>query len=426
MHAYAADDPVFLAMNARGQRETDGELGDFCVDCHAPMAVRLGLTTDGLNLHEVPAAYKGVTCYFCHNVESVEGTHNNPLELSMDGTMRAGLKDPVANDSHASEFSTSHDRGHFDSSRMCGSCHDIITPAGVHIERTYDEWLATFYADSSEEDAELPAPFALTCNGCHMPGVTGAIASVDGAPVDRRRHEHHFVGVDVALTEFPDASSAGELKATQLAEIAEVRRSSLCSSLCVDPGDAQDTTVVTLWLHNESAGHAWPSGAAQDRRAWVELVGFIGTDAFYESGVVASDVAIADLDDPDLWLFRDFIFDGDGNEVHMFWDARDYTSSALEAAADISEDATTWVSRSYEIPSADVERVTSRVRIRPMGFDVLDDLIATGDLDPAIREQMLTFNVEPTQLEWTEATASPSAEYGSCVHTSSSCRAPGI
>lgn len=50
MHAYAAEDPVFLAMNARGQRETQGALGSFCVQCHAPMAVRTGATTDGLNL----------------------------------------------------------------------------------------------------------------------------------------------------------------------------------------------------------------------------------------------------------------------------------------------------------------------------------------------------------------------------------------
>src|SRR4051812_42737985 len=39
MHAYASKDPVFRAMNERGQRETNGELGDFCVKCHAPMAV---------------------------------------------------------------------------------------------------------------------------------------------------------------------------------------------------------------------------------------------------------------------------------------------------------------------------------------------------------------------------------------------------
>jgi len=40
MHAYSSNDPVFLAMNRRGQRETAGALGKFCVNCHAPMAVR--------------------------------------------------------------------------------------------------------------------------------------------------------------------------------------------------------------------------------------------------------------------------------------------------------------------------------------------------------------------------------------------------
>ena len=55
MHAYAADDPVFVAMNQRGQRETAGALGDFCVKCHAPVAVHDGLTTDGLNLATLPS-----------------------------------------------------------------------------------------------------------------------------------------------------------------------------------------------------------------------------------------------------------------------------------------------------------------------------------------------------------------------------------
>src|SRR5688572_10024849 len=54
MHAYAARDPVFIAMNQRGQEETGGALGSLCVNCHAPMAVRTGATVDGLNLDQVP------------------------------------------------------------------------------------------------------------------------------------------------------------------------------------------------------------------------------------------------------------------------------------------------------------------------------------------------------------------------------------
>src|ERR1041385_4953023 len=63
MHAYASRDPVFLAMNRRGQEETNGGLGSFCVGCHAPLALREGATSDGLNLDEVPQHLQGVTCY---------------------------------------------------------------------------------------------------------------------------------------------------------------------------------------------------------------------------------------------------------------------------------------------------------------------------------------------------------------------------
>src|SRR5580704_15773848 len=78
MHAYASKDPVFLAMNARGQRETGGALGTFCVQCHAPMAVRDGMTTDGLNLSSLPAVYQqGVSCFFCHSIESVGSAHGD-------------------------------------------------------------------------------------------------------------------------------------------------------------------------------------------------------------------------------------------------------------------------------------------------------------------------------------------------------------
>src|ERR1043165_7437703 len=66
MHAYASEDPVFVAMNKRGQRETNNELGDFCIKCHAPMAVNLGVAT-GTNFDPaaLTPATKGITCYFC-------------------------------------------------------------------------------------------------------------------------------------------------------------------------------------------------------------------------------------------------------------------------------------------------------------------------------------------------------------------------
>lgn len=118
MHAYASQDPVFLAMNRRGQRETDHGLGEFCVNCHAPMAVVEGATTDGTNLEELPSHLQGVTCYFCHNVVAVNGDHNNMLELANDTTMRGGIRNPVQPSAHRAEFSALHDRNDPRSSQL--------------------------------------------------------------------------------------------------------------------------------------------------------------------------------------------------------------------------------------------------------------------------------------------------------------------
>ena len=146
MHAYASEDPVFLAMNRRMLRETKGESASFCVGCHAPLAFRLGLTKDGSNLAELPKSVQGVTCYYCHSVDAVEGTHDNPLHLATDGVLRGGIRDPARSMPHRGAHSNLHDREQPESSSMCGACHDVITPHGAHIERTFVEWKASLYA----------------------------------------------------------------------------------------------------------------------------------------------------------------------------------------------------------------------------------------------------------------------------------------
>lgn len=431
MHAYAAEDPVFRAMNARGQRETNGELGDFCVRCHAPAAVALGLTEDGLNLDELPQKHRGVTCWFCHQVEAVEGTHNNPLQLAFDELLRADVPNPLEPPTHGVARSDYFDRNALASAQLCGSCHDIVTPGGAHIERTYAEWLDSFYSDASPDDPGEAQLYAQTCNDCHMRRSTGPIADYPGVRGDRDRHSHMFVGVDVALTDFPDAELGPQLRAEQRAAIDDVRESSLCASLCVREDLEDGGAEVTVWLHNEAAGHSWPSGSTPDRRAWVELIASDdGEQVLFESGVVAGDQAIAELDDPNLWLLRDRIFDADGNETHMFWEAMSVESELLAVPDTFGAGAheLTWAHRNYSL-STMPERVQMRVLLRAIGREVLQDLVDSGDLDPALLEQFETFEVPPASLEWTVADAEPSmgeVDYGSCVSSSPGCKSPFI
>ncbi|MCB9574312.1 MAG: hypothetical protein H6709_19700, partial [Kofleriaceae bacterium] len=316
MHAYAADDPVFLAMNKRGQEETNGELGDFCVNCHAPMAVRLGLTTDGLNLDEVPQYAKGVTCYFCHSVESVGESHNNDITLATDGIMRGGLSNPVASPKHAMMTSPLVDADNQASSAMCGACHDVVTPAGVHLERTFEEWNDSIFASTD------PATH-LSCGQCHMKSRTDVAAEVPGLDVPLRQNgvrDHKFAGVDVALTPWPE-------KEAQLEAIQGDLDPSLLPRLCVVPLEGGR---IDYRLDDVGPGHMWPSGAAHDRRAWAEVIAYDADDnVLMQTGVVLDGEDPDPVADPWIWEMRDYVYDADGAPVKYFWEVRQTLTGLL-------------------------------------------------------------------------------------------------
>ncbi len=477
MHAYASDDPVFRAMNARGQRATDGGLGDFCVKCHAPMAVHEAATTDGTNLDSVDPKLKGVTCYFCHDADAVNGTHNNPLHLADDVTMRGeyprpypvcdpqcGMVDPpiTANKAHPSLYSKRHDRDQLDSSSLCGSCHDIVSPAGASIERTFQEWLSSQFAGSDNTNdggtncPGLP-PFAgLTCSQCHMLQSGGAqpIAQYAGVP-QRRVHDHAFPGVDAALS--------SPLTATQVQannQFLNTTFNTFQSAICVweIPGMSPPQAAIRIILDNVSAGHAVPSGSAQDRRLWTEVVAYKNGSVIYESGVVPDGGSPLDVPDggpgpdggtlsgdPDRWLARDCMFNGSGAETHNVWEAASYESNLFPVSPTVCQtDPRFYLSHVMQffprsgcsVPegtpggfqactgtfSPVPDRVTLRVRLQPIGSDVLDELVTSGDLDPSLPASMPIYELG-TQLEWTPQTAIlvfnppglPGADSATCV-----------
>ena len=394
MHAYAADDPVFIAMNELGQRETGGELGDFCVQCHAPMAVREGATTDGLNLGELPQHLKGVTCFFCHSVEAVTDDHNNPLELATDLAMRGEVSDPIESNAHDSVYSELLDRRQVAaSSAMCGACHDIITPAGVHLERTYLEWQDSVFNKPAEQGG-------LSCGGCHMEGRDDVIADVEGVPL-RRRKEHAWPGIDIAVTPWPDPE-------IQLEGIERDLFAAITPKLCFNPDNGGQ---IEYTLDNVFAGHMLPSGATQDRRMWATVVATAGGATLLETGVVAEGQPVAEVaaTDPLLWQLRDFAVDENGEEAHFFWQVRDVTSELLPPA--VTNDPADprfihSVTRTFPLAGAGTpDRIEAETHIRPIGLEIIDILIAETSLDPAVRDAQPTFDIGGTRLVWTAEAA---------------------
>jgi hypothetical protein len=396
MHAYASDDPVFRAMNARGQRETGGQLGSFCVQCHAPMAVAENATKDGTNLDHVDAKLHGVTCFFCHSVDQVNGTHNDPLHLATDLAMRGPLSDAVSNAAHTSTYSSLHDRDQLASASMCGACHDIVNGHGAAIERTFAEWQASVFSH---------APGGTTCGQCHMNESTTpeAIAQAPGAPATRRFHGHSFPAVDTALVpSFPGQDVLSH-------EVQTFLSTTLQSALCV--GQQGGAFTLRVMLDNVAAGHSFPSGSSQDRRLFVEVIAKQAGNVLYQSGVVAPGTAPTTSPDADFWLLRDCMTDDAGKPVSMFWQASAYEGNELPGQATFDPTDMRFyqshIEQTYPRSTASItgtpDTVTLRVLEQPIGLDVLDDLVGSGDLPQATRDAMQTIQVGTT-LTWTPQT----------------------
>lgn len=385
MHAYAAEDPVFLAMNARGQAETEGRLGSFCVNCHAPMAVREGLTDDGLNLAEVPEQLRGVTCYFCHNTVAVAGTHNNPLVLANDRTLRGPFEGPAANTAHASGYDPHFDGARPEASALCGACHDVTLPeqlvgAEVPLERTFAEWQASLFSAPHDRGG-------VGCSGCHMPKSPRRERAAEsaGAPL-RRSARHDFEGIDQALTPFPQ-------RERQRILVERLVASSLLAEICV-----AETGAIEVTLENAGSGHHWPSGASHNRQAWLELEAFaLGQEEPVFATPPPTDEAAQGS------VLQDRAVDAEGNRAHMFWDIAEVVSSTTLPSVktrdsrdpDFHRERRVYTFNERPVSIQTIARVTLTVKIRPVAIEVLDDLVASGHLDQAAADAMPAIAVLP-------------------------------
>lgn len=87
---------------------------------------------------------------------------------------------------------------------------------------------------------------------------------------------------------------------------------------------------ITVRVDSFGTGHAWPSGAAQDRRTWLELVVYDAAGAvIFQSGVVPDGMDPEEIGDPNLFGFWDRTFKADGTPSHFFWDVARIDSQLL-------------------------------------------------------------------------------------------------
>ncbi len=129
-----------------------------------------------------------------------------------------------------------------------------------------------------------------------------------------------------------------------------------------------------------------------------------GDEVVWSRGVIQDGVPLVDVAEDDLWRLGDTLFGADGEEVHMFWEAASYESELLPGPTsfDVTDPdyVDTHVFRIFDAPGIDPDRVTARLRMRPMGLDVLGDLVESGDLDEDLLDAVPTWDLGGSAVEW--------------------------
>jgi nitrate reductase cytochrome c-type subunit len=397
MHAYATRDPVFMAMLNKGIRDTEGKLGQFCVQCHAPVASfkeMLPVTEgeDGFVMDTTSAGPwfdHGVQCVACHSIEEVKGTQNTQVTFS-ETTYFGPTGSAEAKEAHPMEqsdlFSSPTQQ-----SIMCGSCHDVLNPNGARLEATFSEWYSNEFNDPSNPSKHK------TCVDCHMPTYQGR--PTPKSP-EKLQHRHFFVGVDQALiADFPGKEEQAQMVRALLQDCAELELEY--------NGVVEGAAEFVVNVRNINNGHNLPSGSTADRQVWVHLrITDQAGALIYESGMLDAQGDLMDgveghslnpSGDPELLAFGQFLFDKEGNHVNFPWEAHEYTDHLIGPGQKA------W--RDYRIPVAQVAGKTvllnAVLKYRTFPPFLLRDLAAEGFLNLDELDEVPIIEMETAQATWT-------------------------
>ena len=101
------------------------------------------------------------------------------------------------------------------------------------------------------------------------------------------------------------------------------------------------------------------------------------------------------------------MLDNAGKEVHMFWEAFSFETNGLPAIStfDVSSPDFYQTHKQKFFPKSGAtmpnpDQITLRLRVEPVGLEVVQSLIDSGDLDPAVRNAFTTLQAGST-LTWT-------------------------
>jgi len=211
-----------------------------CNGCHAPLAFLAG-DIPPKPPAENTRANEGVSCDVCHSITGFEGDTPFNFNFTVDpgskkqGT-RAGVESP-GHDINVNPF--------LSTAEFCGTCHNEKDPWGLWVKATHLEWKISPQGRGG-----------ITCQQCHMPASAGNSAPDVGGEDHPDIRQHLFHGAH-----FNDMLNGS----------VQVGLNAMESSL--SPGSRLELEAIIM---NTKAGHMIPSGSAEERVVWLDVV---ATDA---------------------------------------------------------------------------------------------------------------------------------------------------
>lgn len=225
-----------LALPHSEKVEKVAEVKAGCNGCHAPLAFLAG-DIPPKRPAENTRANEGVSCDLCHSIVGFEGEMPfNFNYIVAPGDVQQGVR--IGTESPGHEIAVNP---FMMTAELCGTCHNEQDPWGLWVKSTHFEW---------QESPQAKA--GIVCQDCHMPPAAGNSAPEAGGMDHPDVRQHLFHG----------AHDSGKL-----AGAVEVR-----IHAAGDRATAGGKTAFTATVVNAKAAHSIPSGSAEERLLWLDVV----------------------------------------------------------------------------------------------------------------------------------------------------------
>ncbi len=257
MHARSFENPIVQASffnellpRAKQSPELSGEVSA-CIACHSPLTfARTG--GDPSSLQNNNQDITGVDCDLCHTISGYTGGKPEGGNfISTPGVQKFGPFQ-YKNDHHRT-YSELHTKSEF-----CGICHNRTNRYGLEIISTFSEWKESRYATEGIE-----------CQDCHMNALgflTGGVpvhesgTAAQGTLINAKKRSTLY------SHRFPGAHSKSQVAGAI----------TLGMRLNQTAAKAGEEMVVYVDVDNSNSGHKLPTGSAELRLLYLNLVAKFG------------------------------------------------------------------------------------------------------------------------------------------------------